>query len=410
MKLLPGNLHTDTLSRLRAQTILVLCLGLLFWLGAAVTAPVAAQETEPVPAFSMEDTLSALDLKVLEEYTQRVDGEISQQLEQKPAREWLLDFVRGEWELDAREVGNNIVRFFFKEVTANSNLLGKLLILAVISALLINLQTAFSSGVSQVSYLACFLALCALALGSFKVVLDLGINTVNNMVGFMIAMLPQMLVLTAGMGNVNSTVTLFPLLMTTATAFASTIKNLVFPLIILSAILHLVNNMSTTMKVERMAKFFTQMAQICLGFLLTFFVGILTLRALYASVLDKVTLRTTRFVTDNAIPVVGKMFSDTIEVAAGYILLLKQALGIFGVLVILGMILLPLIKIAALGLIYKVSAAIAEPLGDSRTSAVLEIMSTHLFLMLAAVAAVGLMFFIMIAIVIGLSSGPGMAR
>ena len=159
-----------------------------------------------------------------------------------------------------------------------------------------------------------------------------------------------------------------------------------------------------------MSKFFTQMAQISLAFFLTLFVGILTLRGLYASVLDKVTLRTTKFVTDNAIPVVGKIFSDTVEVAAGYVVMLKQALGVFGVLMVLGIILLPLLKIAAIGLIYRVSAVLAEPLGDSKTATILESMSAHIFLMLAAVAAVGLMFLIMIAIMAGMANGFAMLR
>ena len=126
--------------------------------------------------------------------------------------------------------------------------------------------------------------------------------------------------------------------------------------------------------------------------------------------LDKVALRTTRFVTDNAIPVVGKMLGDTVEVAAGYVVMLKQALGVFGVLVILGIIVFPLLKIAVLALIYKVVGAVVEPLGDAKTAAILEIMSTHLFLMLAATAAVGLMFFIMIAIVAGMTNSAFMLR
>jgi len=134
------------------------------------------------------------------------------------------------------------------------------------------------------------------------------------------------------------------------------------------------------------------------------------MRALYASVLDKVALRATRFITDNAIPLVGKMFSDTIEVAAGYVVMLKQALGIFGLLTVFFLVFFPLLKIAALALIYKFSAAVVEPLGDSRTAAVLEIMSTHLFLMLSCVAAVALMFFIMIAIVAAMSNNLGLLR
>lgn len=81
-----------------------------------------------------------------------------------------------------------------------------------------------------------------------------------------------MLVLTAGLGNINASVMLFPLLMTASTAFANAINIIVFPLIIMSAILSIVNHMSETIKVDKMAKFFYEMARITLGFFLTLFV------------------------------------------------------------------------------------------------------------------------------------------
>lgn len=360
--------------------------------------------------FSWQDTMKNLDLELMDEFKDNIDEELVPSLQNKSIKEWLIDFIKGDWEFNFKELSENLLRFLFKEILTNSSLLGKLIILSVVTALLINLQTAFSAGVAKISYMACFMALCALALGSFKVVLEIGQQTIDNMVTFMMGILPQMLVLVAGLGNVNSSVMLFPLLMTTATAFANGIKTIVFPLIIMSAILNLLNHLSETIKVERMAKFFGQVAQITLGFFLTIFVGVVTLRALYASVLDKVALRTTRFVTDNAVPIVGKMLGDTIEVAAGYVMMLKQALGIFGVLIILGIIVFPLLKIAAIAIIYKVVAAIVEPLGDAKTAAVLEIMSNHLFLMLAATASVGLMFFIMIAILAGMSNNLIMLR
>lgn len=394
----------------KTRPLHVLITGLLLISLYGLFFPGAVRAAESEPVFSFEDTLKNLDLDALEEYRDKLDTEVDSLMEGKPLKEWLLDFIKGEWNFNVKDAGEGILRLVGKEILANSSLLGRLLVLSVIAALLINLQTAFSSSVAQMSYLACFLALSAIALSSFKIVLAIGQQSIDNMVAFMTAMLPQMLVLTAGLGNINSTVMLLPLLMTGATAFATTVKNVVFPLIILSAILNLVNHMSDTLKVERMAKFFTQMAQLSLGFFLTIFVGFISLRAVYAATLDKIALRTTKFVTDNAIPVVGKMFSDTVEVAAGYVIMIKQALGIYGVLVIAGIILAPLVKIAAIALIYKLSAAIVEPLGDSRTAAILEVMSTHLFLMLATVAAVGLMFFIMIAIVAGMTNNLGMLR
>ncbi|NLG32436.1 MAG: stage III sporulation protein AE [Syntrophomonadaceae bacterium] len=370
----------------------------------------AADVPEDQSGFSFQDTMKSIDLDVMEGYKSQIDGEISSYIDSTPVREWFIDFVKGDWEFNGLEAGQNLVKYLFKEIVANSDLLGKLLILSVIAALLINIQTSFSAGVGQISYLACFLALCAIALGSFKIVLSIGQQTIDNMVAFMLGMLPQMLVLTAGLGNINASVILFPIMMTTATAFANAIKHVVFPLIIMSAILSLVNQMSEGLKVQRLAKFFGELAKISLGFFVTVFVGIVTIRAIYASALDKVALRTTKYVTDNAIPVIGKMFSDTIEVAAGYVVLLKQAFGIFGVLIVLGIIVFPLAKIVALAIIYKIAAAVAEPLGDSRIAAILETMGAHLMLMLSAVAAVGLMFLIMIGIVAGISNHIVMLR
>jgi stage III sporulation protein AE len=370
----------------------------------------ATEEENSESVFSVQETMQSLDMNFLEEYKNNIDSDMAAYLEGSSVKDWIMNFIKGEWNFEWHDLGRDIFRMLFKEVAANSALLGKILILAVISALLLNLQTAFASDIARISYLACFLALCAIAISSFKLVLGVGQQTIENMVTFMVGMLPQMLVLTAGLGNINASVMLFPLLMTAATAFANAIKIIVFPLIIMSAILSIVNHMSETIKVEKMAKFFNEMARISLGFFLTLFVGIMTLRALYASVLDKVALRTTRYFSDNAIPMIGKMFSDTIEVAAGYVVMLKQALSIFGVLIILGLIMMPLIKIAAIALIYKAAAAIAEPLGDPRTAAILESMSAHLFFMLAAVIAVALMFFVMIAIVAGMYNGWAMLK
>lgn len=367
----------------------------------------AAQSAE---TFSMQDAMKHLDVEALDSYKNSLDEEVASYLEVGSLRDWLGEFAKGNWKLDIKELGTNLIRLLFKEIVANSGLLSKLIILSVIAALLLNLQNAFAGSVSKISYLACFLALSAIALGSFKIVLGIGRETIDNMVTFMTAMLPQMMVLVAGLGGINSSVMLFPLLMSAATFCAGAIKNVVFPLIMLAAILSLVNQMSETVKVERLAKVMGQFAQITLGFFLTIFVGFATLRALYASVLDKVTLRTTRFITDNAVPLVGKMLSDTIDVAAGYVVMLKHAVSIYGVLMIFGMIMMPLIKITAIVIIYKIAAAVVEPMGDSRTATVLDSMSAYLGMMLAATAAVSLMFFFMIAIIAGMSNGLGMLR
>lgn len=381
-----------------------LILIVLVFLGFLPEYSAAAPAGDSETVFSLQDTMENLDIQSLEDFKNRMDSEVNLMMQNRSVKDWLVDFIGGKWSFDYKQIIENTIRFLFKEIVANSSLLSKLVILSVLAALLINLQTSFASEVGRISYMVCFLALCALAVESFKVALGIGHETIDNMTDFMVGMLPPMMMLVAGLGNINASAMLFPVLMTAASAFANAIKVIVFPLIIMSALLSLANHISETVKVARMARFCTQAAQILMGFFLTIFVGIVTLRALYASVLDKVALRTTRFITDNAIPIVGKMVGDTIEVAAGYVVMLKDALGILGVLIILGIIIFPLLKIAVLALIYKLVGAIVEPMGDTKTAAILEVMSTHMLLLLAATASVGFMFFIMITIIAGLSN------
>jgi anti-anti-sigma factor len=163
---------------------------------------------------------------------------------------------------------------------------------------------------------------------------------------------------------------------------------------------NLANQLTDTIQLERLGKLLYTLAEIIMGLMLTFFIGILTLRSIYGSVMDALTLRTGKFVTDTFFPVIGGYLSDALETAAGYVVLLKQAVGILGLLTIFGIFVFPILKIGVIALIYKVSAALVEPLGDKRISQVLEIMGNHLFLALASVAAVGLMFFILVAILV----------
>src|SRR5690554_2907378 len=100
------------------------------------------------------------------------------------------------------QLANGLVRYFFHEVWANAALMGQLLVLAVLGALLNNLQSAFASqGVAQVSRTVVFLVLLAVCMYSFTISLDLARRVVNNMTDIVLALVPVMLALLAGMGS-----------------------------------------------------------------------------------------------------------------------------------------------------------------------------------------------------------------
>ena len=127
-------------------------------------------------------------------------------------------------------------------------------------------------------------------------------------------------------------------------------------------------------------------------------------RGAIAPIADGISLRTAKYLTRTIIPIAGGMFADTLEVVVGGSLLIKNAVGIFGLVMILCLVAAPLIKVVAMVFIYKLVGAVLEPLCDKRMVQSLEIMESSLILVIIALATVALMFFLAITILVGIGN------
>ena len=373
-------------------------------MGSLVHGPASASAEEDTGPADWTSILQQLDTDEMDRFQQEVREELGIQNHFMTTREWLGNFVRGDWNLEGGSLWEQIKQCWFRMLRQNIHLLGKIIILSVISALLVQVENSLQAHTAKFAGIACHMSIALAAVLSFQQAWEMGSQAAGRMADFMNAMLPPMMVLTAGLGNVTSSAVMFPVLMTTTTAVADGIRVVVLPLAAFSIVLHIVNQLAEGIRVEKLAQFFSQAAQLSLGFIMTAFVGFITARTLYASTLDKVLLRTGKFVTDNTIPVVGKMLSDTLEVAAGYVMVLKNALGIYGVLILLGLLAVPFMQIVLLAVLYRLGAALVEPLGDEKTAALLDKIGGSIWFLAAALASVSLVFFMMIALIVGLTN------
>jgi stage III sporulation protein AE len=141
-----------------------------------------------------------------------------------------------------------------------------------------------------------------------------------------------------------------------------------------------------------------------LSFTLVIFIGVITIYGITGSAMDGLALRTAKFATSAFVPVVGGMFSDAVSVVMSASLLLKNAVGVFGILVIAMVCVFPLIKLLALTMILKIAGALIQPVGDEKMASCLNCVGNHMLLVFGAVATVTLMFFLVITIIIGIGN------
>jgi stage III sporulation protein AE len=309
------------------------------------------------------------------------------------------------------EVASGLVRYFFSEIFANVHLLGQLILLAIAASLLKNLQGAFGNQeVAALTETIIFFVLLGVAMGSFTLAAEIGKNAVEKMVDFMLALVPVLLTLMASLGHITSVSLFHPLIIFAVNLMASLIRNAIFPLIFFATILYLIDHFSPHFKINRLADLFKDICVWALGLMLTLFLGLTAIQGVAGSIGDALTLRTAKFMTGTFVPVVGKMLADSIETVLGYSLLLKNSATIAGLVILLMMIVFPLLKLLALVLIYKLSGALIQPLGETMLGGALQTMSNCLVLVFSAVATVALAFFIGTAIVVGASNATVMLR
>ncbi|SDC03085.1 MULTISPECIES: stage III sporulation protein AE [unclassified Candidatus Frackibacter] len=359
----------------------------------------------------INEQLNKLDLSEIKEQINKLNRDTGEYLPKLRLEDVIDLFTNQEVELKLKAIIQGLLRYLFKEIVINFRLLGKLIILAVIAAVLKTFQNSFAEqGISRLVNSIVYLVLVIVALNSFKVAINVGEQAIDDMVSVMQAILPLLLTLLVAVGNITSAALFQPITFLIVNLLSVLIKNITFPMLLFSAGLAVVNNISDNFNISGLAKLIREINVGLLGAFLTLFIGVLIVQGTAGAVGDGVTIRTAKYLSGAFVPVVGGIFADALDMVIGGSLLIKNALGILGVVIIFLFCSFSLLKIVALIFIYKFARAVIQPISDSRIVACLDDLSNSLIMVFAAVLSVSLMFFIMLTILIGIANMTVMLR
>lgn len=312
-----------------------------------------------------------------------------------------MEFVKGEKEFSIKEWMLGLLKYLFHELVANGKLLGTLIMLTIFSALLQSLQSAFSkSSVSKIADAVVYMVLIIFALNSFYVVMTYARETIQTMVDFILALLPILLALIATGGGVVSVSFFHPVIIFLMNTSGLLMNYIVLPLLLLATILSIVSTMSDQYKVTKLSRLLQNVSVGIIGIFLTIFLGVLSVQGTATAVADGIAVKTAKFVTGNFIPVVGRMFTeaaDTVISASG---LLKNTVGIIGLVILCLIVAFPAIQIFCIAFIYKFAAAVLQPVGGGAIIQCLDIIGRSIIYVFACLAIVSFMFFLSITIII----------
>lgn len=325
--------------------------------------------------------------------------------------EFINNLAKGDIGFNPKGFANNALKFFFKEIFLNIGILVKLSVLVVICALLKNLGSNFSNGgAGEVAFHACYIVAVSVLLAGFGTAVKMSTDIIGRMVGFMYAIIPVIFALLISGGNITAGGILHPVLLMVIETSATVIRNFFVPLVFLSTILSIVNNISEKIQLARMASLVKQIVSWSLGILLTGFVVIILLQGSIGAVIDGAASKAAKFAVSTFVPVVGKTLADAADTVLGCTLLVKNAAGSAAMIGILVICAAPMLRIMAMAALYKAASALLEPIAEKRITNCIDDVAGSMLQIFAMTAAVAFMFVILVTALVSAGNRSAMLR
>ena len=279
-----------------------------------------------------------------------------------------------------------------------SNLI-HMILLALMAALFTNLSNVFQNKqISEMSFYVIYLMMIALAINSFQAVIDWVSDGVNTISGFMSVFCPIYFVaVSVAKGSVTAAA-FYHLVLLLIYLVELIISKFLLPVIHVYIMIRVLNHLSE----EDYLSKFAELLEIAVSWILKTFVagivGINLVQGLINPAIDTVK-RSAITRGAEAIPGIGDVLGGTAEVVAGTAVLIKNGIGMAGAIICFALCIVPLVQVALIVLMYKLSAAVIQPVSDKRVIGCLESVAEGCRLLLRVVFTTGLLFLLTIVIV-----------
>ena len=267
-----------------------------------------------------------------------------------------------------------------------------------------------NKGISQITYYVEYILIVTLIMANFTSIIELTKDTIENIIGFMNTLIPILITLMITTGSITTANVVQPIILFAITFIGNTISSVILPLLLASTVLGIVSNISDKVQINKLSKCFKSSIVWILGIVLTVFVGFLSIEGTLTSSVDGLTAKTAKAAVSNFIPVVGKILGDAVDTVIGCSTVLKNAVGVVGIIVVIGICILPIIKLSILTISYYLTSAVCEIIADERIVKLLEQMAGSFKILLAILFSVSTMLLIGITLVILISNSGLMYR
>lgn len=324
-------------------------------------------------------------------------------------QELLNNAIKGE--LDTNQLLKNIFPLLGTEIKEALKVMGSILIIVLIHSVLKSISDNLNNkSVAQITYYVQYILIAIVIMTNFSSIITLTKEAVGNMISFIQLLFPLLMTLMLASGSVVSVNLVQPIILFIINLISNIFQSIIIPIILVGTALAIVSKISDRIQIDKLSKFLKSSSVWVIGILLTIFVGVLSIEGTLGSSVDGITAKTAKAAVSSFIPVVGKVLGDAVDTVIGCSAILKNAIGIVGVIVVIAICITPILKLAIITIIYHLTAALCEPIADSKIVSLITQMADTFKILLAILCSISVMLIIGITLVINISNTGLMYR
>ncbi len=317
--------------------------------------------------------------------------------------------IKGE--IDNSNIYKKILSKLGNEVQNGVKSLACILAIIIIHSILKSISESLENdNISKLIYYVQYIAIITVIMSNFSDIITLVKDTTTNLIGFMNTLIPVLISLMLYTGSITTTSILEPIILFMINFIGNLIQDILMPIILIITSISIISKISDRVQIDKISKFLKSSTIWFLGIVLTIFVGVVSLEGTLASSVDGITAKTAKAIVSSAVPIVGKILGDVVDSVLGCGLILKNAVGFVGVIVIIGICIMPILKLTVLTFSYKLVASISEVIADSKIVKLLDEIGDIFKILLAILVAVTFMVIIGTTLLVKMSNTGMMFR
>lgn len=274
----------------------------------------------------------------------------------------------------------------------------QVVLLVLLAAVFSNFTAVFGDGkIGETSFYITYMLLLALLIKSFG---SMGVELkelLENFILFLKALMPSyFLAVTASSGSATAMIFYEAVLFLIYVIQVVFLKGIV-PAIYVLALVELVNYLHSEDLLSKMAELLQTLIEWSLKSCMAVVLGMQLIQNMIGPAMDSLK-RDIIGKTAASIPGIGNAINGVTEVALGTAVIIRNGIGVVGIIILVCIGIRPVIRLALLAFLYKLLAAVVQPVSDKRMTGALSTIGNGYVLFLKVLLCMELLIFITIAI------------